>query len=316
MRAANSSWGRPAVCAARQLAVVALVLGAATAGQAGTLLVVSGAPAGGAGVTRSGLVSPGFQGARAAVASSDERAADGNAVVDVEADAFKLDCNSNGVPDGEDIAQGTSSDCNANGVPDDCEASAVPPAVIVGAVSRNLHGKRGGPGDIALNVCGRVENSDVTSEPRLGGVTELRIAFDMPPGEPGAHPILLEAQACPGGSQGSYQPYEETMPPVAYVRCNELVLEYWLPLANARTYRLTLGPELSSVRCQRLELRNLIGDVNSDGRVDHGDRRVVVSTWTEAGFSAESDINLDGGTNSGDRSVVIGAWTGTENCAP
>jgi hypothetical protein len=31
------------------------------------------------------------------------------------------DCNGNGVPDEEDIANGTSEDCNANGVPDECE---------------------------------------------------------------------------------------------------------------------------------------------------------------------------------------------------
>jgi len=32
------------------------------------------------------------------------------------------DCNSNGVPDSEDIANGASTDCNGNGVPDECEA--------------------------------------------------------------------------------------------------------------------------------------------------------------------------------------------------
>ncbi|HUN80001.1 MAG TPA: exo-alpha-sialidase [Phycisphaerae bacterium] len=31
------------------------------------------------------------------------------------------DCNSNGIGDGQDIADGTSSDCNSNGIPDDCE---------------------------------------------------------------------------------------------------------------------------------------------------------------------------------------------------
>ncbi len=31
------------------------------------------------------------------------------------------DCNSNGVPDGTDIAGGTSQDCNSNGLPDECE---------------------------------------------------------------------------------------------------------------------------------------------------------------------------------------------------
>jgi hypothetical protein len=34
---------------------------------------------------------------------------------------FGPDCNANGVPDVDDIADGTSQDCNANGVPDECE---------------------------------------------------------------------------------------------------------------------------------------------------------------------------------------------------
>jgi hypothetical protein len=48
------------------------------------------------------------------------------------------DCNSNGVPDGQDIEQGTSNDCDANGVPDECEgvgnvvdAGVLAPGVIV-----------------------------------------------------------------------------------------------------------------------------------------------------------------------------------------
>ncbi|MBU0717536.1 MAG: hypothetical protein KJ749_04745, partial [Planctomycetes bacterium] len=32
------------------------------------------------------------------------------------------DCNENGIPDGQDIAAGTSEDCNNNGVPDECES--------------------------------------------------------------------------------------------------------------------------------------------------------------------------------------------------
>ena len=35
--------------------------------------------------------------------------------------AYAQDCNGNGIPDQEDIANGTSADCNDNGVPDECE---------------------------------------------------------------------------------------------------------------------------------------------------------------------------------------------------
>ncbi|HKQ50108.1 MAG TPA: Ig-like domain-containing protein [Phycisphaerae bacterium] len=34
----------------------------------------------------------------------------------------QLDCNSNGILDGEDISEGTSQDCNINGVPDECDS--------------------------------------------------------------------------------------------------------------------------------------------------------------------------------------------------
>lgn len=38
--------------------------------------------------------------------------------------ASAQDCNGNGVPDDQDIAQGTSLDCNGNGIPDECDALA------------------------------------------------------------------------------------------------------------------------------------------------------------------------------------------------
>ena len=37
---------------------------------------------------------------------------------------FQPDCNGNGIPDAEDIADGTSLDCNGNGVPDECDLAA------------------------------------------------------------------------------------------------------------------------------------------------------------------------------------------------
>jgi len=44
--------------------------------------------------------------------------------VDIGADEFlyqETDCNGNGIPDDQDIADGTSQDCNANEIPDECE---------------------------------------------------------------------------------------------------------------------------------------------------------------------------------------------------
>ena len=48
---------------------------------------------------------------------------DGVAVVDMGCDEFGSmgDCNANGIPDEQDIAEGTSEDCNVNGIPDECD---------------------------------------------------------------------------------------------------------------------------------------------------------------------------------------------------
>ncbi|MCP3902588.1 MAG: hypothetical protein GY715_03045 [Planctomycetes bacterium] len=46
---------------------------------------------------------------------------DGTSIVDIGAYEVFPDCNGNGVPDGDDIADGTSADCNANGTPDECD---------------------------------------------------------------------------------------------------------------------------------------------------------------------------------------------------
>ncbi|MCK4658391.1 MAG: hypothetical protein KAV82_02625 [Phycisphaerae bacterium] len=42
-------------------------------------------------------------------------------VCDEDTDSCLPDCNLNGVPDAEDISQGTSQDCNSNGTPDECD---------------------------------------------------------------------------------------------------------------------------------------------------------------------------------------------------
>ncbi len=47
---------------------------------------------------------------------------DGLSTADMGAYEHQLDCNSNGIPDSQDLAAGTSEDCNTNGLPDECEA--------------------------------------------------------------------------------------------------------------------------------------------------------------------------------------------------
>jgi hypothetical protein len=95
-----------------------------------------------------------------------------------------------------------------------------------------------------------------------------------------------------------------------------LILTFSPALENATTYRITIGPEVTSIPGQFVQVRGLLGDVNSDGRVDAVDRSLVVGAWTGPGFTCASDVSDDGITNGLDRSLVVGAWTGGMACAP
>jgi hypothetical protein len=103
------------------------------------------------------------------------------------------------------------------------------------------------------------------------------------------------------------------------IASNTLILTFSPALLNAKTYRIDIGPTVTSVAGQQVFVRGLIGDANGDGFVNATDRSVVVGAWTgPGGFSCPTDVNNDGLTNATDRSVVVGAWTGgaATNCAP
>jgi hypothetical protein len=180
--------------------------------------------------------------------------------------------------------------------------SGVPAAGVTAAVSRRAC-------DLNLSLSG-----SVTSEPRQGGASEVRITFDTAPSGPGSNPVSIDERLCP--LPGSYGPYTGASAPSASIEGNELVLTFTPALENGRTYRLTLGPDVTSIAGQFVEVRALQGDVNSDGQVNGTDRSVIVSEWTGGGFTCATDVSNGGVTNATDRSIVIGSWTGTENCAP
>jgi hypothetical protein len=199
-------------------------------------------------------------------------------------------------------------------------SAGVPDATVTTAALRKTHGPMGN-GDIAVNLSGQVENGNVTSEPRNGGITELRVAFDVAPGMPGEDPVTIEEQTCAAcpctGSQAAYAPYTGSATVNGTVAGNELVLTFTPGLENARTYRLTLGPEVTSIVDQTIEVRSLVGDVDSSGSVNAVDRSMIVGVWTSPShYSPATDLDRSGATNAVDRSMAVGAWTGTQNCAP
>jgi hypothetical protein len=171
-----------------------------------------------------------------------------------------------------------------------------------------------GRDDIAINPQGRVSAGGVTSEPRIGGISELSFTFESPPGQPDSAPVTIEQRTC--GDSGRYVPYTSAFTAYASVAGNDLVLHFTPALQNAAAYRLTLGPGISAIPGESIEVRGLTGDVDSSGRVNASDRSAVAAAWTGPGHSPQTDVTVDGRTNAADRGVVVSIWTGGENCAP
>jgi hypothetical protein len=69
-----------------------------------------------------------------------------------------------------------------------------PATTLVGAVSRKANAA--GPG----GFCDLPLGPGIKSDPRQGGVTELRMTFNVPPGAPGANPVTLEQASCAANS--------------------------------------------------------------------------------------------------------------------
>lgn len=213
---------------------------------------------------------------------------------------IEVDYNLDGVTDASDraalIAEWTP-DCDADGTPDECE---IPAATVVSAVTRKNC-------DLAL-IPG------VKSEPRQGGISEVRVSFDVPLVCPVGTPITLDQKSCP--APGTYASYSGSSVASTNIAGSELVLSFSPSLENLRTYRINIGSAVTSIAGQYVEIRGLVGDVNSSGTVNGGDQSAVVGVWTGSGFTCATDITNNGVTNGGDKSVVVGAWTGGANCAP
>jgi hypothetical protein len=152
------------------------------------------------------------------------------------------------------------------------------------------------------------------SEPRNGGISHVRITFDIAPGGAGTG-FTIDQATC---AAPAFVPYAGASVASGSIAGNDLVITFTPGLENARTYRINLGSPLTNIGGQSVQVRGLIGDTNTDGAVNATDRSVVVSAWTGGGFSCATDLNNDAATNATDRSIVVSAWTGgaSSNCAP
>jgi glucose/arabinose dehydrogenase len=223
-------------------------------------------------------------------------------------DATPEDCRPQGGSSGG-FGSACLGDNNGNGLDDFCEPP-VSAATVLSAVSRksNPNGSTGG-------FCDTPTHPVVGSEPHMGGVSELRITFDGPPGMPGSAQVLtnLEESTC---ASPPYVPYTGSSAVTPSIAGNTLVLNFSLGLENARRYRFSVPPSVTTITGQTVEVRSLLGDVNGNGVTDAIDRSLVVGAWTGGGFTCPTDLDSSGQTNASDRSIVIGAWTGPQACAP
>ena len=191
-------------------------------------------------------------------------------------------------------------------------ATVIPAATLMGAVSHKPNSSApGGSCDLPVTQLSGVGTR--SSEPRQGGITRVRLTFDVAPGSPGPNPVMLEQATC---ASPAHAPYSGASTYSATVVGNELVVVFTPGLENARAYKLKLNASITSILGQFIEVRGLVGDVNSDGSVNATDRSGVVAAWTGPAFSCSTDLDSSGATNATDRSIVVSAWTGGQNCAP
>lgn len=181
---------------------------------------------------------------------------------------------------------------------------------LVSAVSRKEHGLLG-PVDLPLNLGGRIENGNVSTDPRRGGISEVRFRFDGRPDRPLPDSVLhLEQVGIPAGTLEEYGPYTGSSNMACHREDQEWVCAFDPALETYRTYKFVLNSEAGGLGGASVEVRSLEGDANGSGEVNASDRSAVVGAWTGGqGFSAATDVNMDGVTNASDRSLVVAAWT-------
>ncbi len=222
----------------------------------------------------------------------------------------------------ETTSDSSSSDSSGSQVEAAQGVGVVPDATIVSAVSRKWHGLEGlasykGAQDIELNILNinaGSESAGLTSEPRMGGVSQLRITFDQPVGAPSHNFAHVEYKYC----NNDWAPYNGVVEGNA--EGNTLVLNFGNPGLtqaghNVYQYRVWMDSDVTNIPGQFVEFTALYGDTSNDGILNLTDRSVVVGVWTSStGFSPRTDIDLSGETGESDRQAVVDEWLEDKLC--
>jgi hypothetical protein len=195
------------------------------------------------------------------------------------------------------------------------QASSIPAVNVQSVVSRKNHA--GYPDqDVAVNYPASVEICDVSSEPREGGVTELRITFDGVPGLPGDcltdACLALESQTgAPCGLEADFAPYAGAgSVAVDGIDGNTLVL-LLSNFEDGATYKFTVGGDVTAIAGQAIEVRMLLGDcvgtpVESYGQVEVADKTLLFANW--GAYTMDVDFNLDGVVDVADKTLLFARW--------
>jgi hypothetical protein len=223
-----------------------------------------------------------------------------------------VDCNTNGVPDSQDIGAGTSGDCQSNGVPDECDVAGgtsldenengIPDECgecTVELALDHVWMYQGLPGQSNSGLTATVQSID---DPLDNGSYTYAWSFELPP----------DATATPtttgGGGPG------DASWTFAAPSCDTNGLsDTGLPHRVALT---VTGDDHGNTGTADVEFGVcLLGDANHDGVVNVADRSIVNAFWRTGSAGPytlrDCDANCDGVVNVADRSIVNAVWRGT-----
>jgi hypothetical protein len=205
-------------------------------------------------------------------------------------------------------------------------AFAAPAVNLVSAVSRRNHGAQENQ-DIPIDPSGTAAGMDVNSEPREGGVQELRLTFSgaLCPSVLTVGPGLVQIESQTTANPG-YAGYTGAgmVTGVALEDADTTLVLTMSGFEDAATYRFTLNGATNSP--QSIEVRMLAGDCDDGlgsapgipgpnpstyGAVNEADKVFLFANW--GGFSQWADIRLpfDSAVDEIDKTLLFARWGAT-----